>query len=49
MLNKVEESGRLLGFLSNSLLIMSLIKGETVGGSCAGSLSLINSNISMEF
>jgi hypothetical protein len=46
MPNKVDESGRLSGFLSNSLLIMSLIKGETVGGSGEGSFSLINFNIS---
>jgi hypothetical protein len=34
--------GRVSGFLSNSFLMISLMRGETVEGRGAGSLSVIN-------
>jgi hypothetical protein len=39
-------SGRFTGFFSNSYEIISLIKGETVEGRGAGSLSMINFYVS---
>jgi hypothetical protein len=47
--NNVHGSGRIAGSLLNNLLIMSLMKGETVDGNGAGSFSLINFIISKAF
>ena len=41
-MSKSEASGRFAGFLSNNFAIISLIKGETVDGTGASSLSMIN-------